>query len=58
MKHQRVISVMELFARLKKQPLQMFFKPANLKAYNLIEKKLQHRYLPMNIAKYFRTAFL
>ena len=30
----------------------------HLKACNFIKKRLQHRYFPVNIAKFFRTVFL
>ena len=29
-----------------------------LKAFNFIKKKLQHKYLPVNFAKFLRTTFL
>ena len=31
---------------------------ADLKTCNIIEKRLQHRYFPVNIAKFLRIAFL
>ena len=33
------------------------FTPADLKAFNYIKKRLQHRRSPVNIAKSLRTAF-
>ena len=35
----------------------LFNKAASLKACNFIQKKLEHRCFPVNIAKYLRTAF-
>ena len=36
----------------------VFNKVADLNVYNFIKKKLQHRYFPVNIAKFFRTDFV
>ena len=36
----------------------VFNKVADLNAYNFIKKKLQHRYFPVNLAKFFRTGFV
>ena len=33
-------------------------KVAGLKAWNFIKKRLQHRYFPMKLAKFWRTLFL
>ena len=35
----------------------LFNKIANLQTYNSIKSRLQHRCFPVNIAKFFRTAF-
>ena len=34
----------------------LFNKVAGIKAYSFIKKRLQHRYFPVNIAKFLRTA--
>ena len=44
----RKISVMEF----------LFIKVTCLKAYNFDKRRLWHRYFPVNIAKFLRTAFL
>ena len=36
----------------------LFNKVVDLKARNLIKKRLEHRYFPVNIEKFLRTAFL
>ena len=36
----------------------LFNKVADLKAHNLIKKRLKHRYVPINIEKFLRGAFL
>ena len=36
----------------------LFNKDAGLKLSNFMKKRLQHRYFPVNIAKFLRTAFL
>ena len=36
----------------------LFNKIAGLQAWNFIEKRLQHKFFPVNFAKYLRTAFL
>ena len=36
----------------------LFYKDACVQVWNFIEKRLQHRCFPLNIAKFLRTAYL
>ena len=55
------IHVLKSFAKFteKKPFLELLFhKAAGLKAWNFIKKRLQHRYLPVSFAKFFKKPYL